>query len=168
MLALVILIAGISLRLAPHSPNFTPVAALALFSGVYLSRKQAFIIPLLLMMLSDIVLGLHDVVLFTWGSFALITLIGTVLKNKVTFSRTISTGLISSLLFYLITNFGVWLAGWYTHDLKGLITCYMMALPYLRDFTMGTLLYSAVFFGAYELIARLVKNTKLAPVLLKK
>jgi hypothetical protein len=168
MLALSLIIIGILLRFAPHSPNFTPVAAIALFAGAYLKKKHALIIPLLLMAFSDLAIGMHDVVLFTWGSFALITVLGFFQQKKTTAASTILLSFISSILFFIVTNFGVWLLGWYPHTTSGLIQSYVMALPFLRDFALSTLIYAAAFFGSYELIARAVRDRKLAKVLLNK
>jgi len=166
MVALSLIIIGILLRFTPHLPNFTPVAAIALFSGAYLNKKYALVIPLVLMMLSDLFIGMHNVIFFTWGSFILITLLGLWLKKRKSIFGAISMSLGSSLIFYLVSNFGVWLMGWYPHDLTGLINCYVMALPFLRNFTLATILYTAVFFSVYELIARLVKDKKYSRVLL--
>jgi LPXTG-motif cell wall-anchored protein len=166
MLALSLIICGILLRFAGHAPNFTPVAAIALFSGVYLSRKKAFIVPLALMIISDMFLGMHNVVIFTWGGFALTTALGLWLKKRKTVMGVASTSIASSLLFYLISNFGVWLMGWYPRTLSGLLDCYIMAIPFLRNFTLATLIYSGIFFGLYELVARLAKDTKFSSVLL--
>jgi len=166
MLIISLIIVGILFRFISHTANFTPVAAIALFAGVYLNKKQALIVPLLLMILSDAFLGMHNVVIFTWGSFILVTLIGSWAKNHKSFKTIVSTSIASSVLFYLITNFGVWAMGWYPQTAKGLLDCYILGLPFLRMFTVSTLVYSAVFFGAYEFIARRVSNTKLAKVLL--
>ena len=166
MLALSLILVGILLRFVPHIPNFTPVAAIALFAGVYLNKKQALIVPLLLMVVSDIFLGMHNVVSFTWGGFALVTLLGFWAKNHKTFLGIVSTSVVSSVLFYLVTNFGVWMMGWYPQTAKGLLDCYILGLPFLRTFTVSTLVYVVVFFVAYELIASRVRNTKLAKVLL--
>ena len=166
MLALILIITGIFLRLIPHAPNFTPVAAIALFSGVYLKRKSSLLTPFLLMVISDILIGLHDVIIFTWGSFLLISLLGTHLKRRKTSANILSFSLLSSFLFFMLTNFGVWLKGWYPHTLKGLVDCYIMALPFLRNFTLATLFYSAMLFGSYELVFLLVKEKRLAKVLL--
>jgi len=166
MLAISLIIIGILLRFIPHTANFTPVAAIAIFAGVYLNKKQAFIVPLLLMVLSDIFLGMHNVVLFTWGSFVLVTFLGVWAKNHKSFKAIASTSVVSSVLFYLITNFGVWAMGWYPQTAKGLLDCYILGLPFLRTFTVATLVYTVVFFGAYELIARKLRDTKLAKVLL--
>jgi hypothetical protein len=168
MLAISLVLIGILLRFAPHSANFTPVAAIALFSGAYLNKRSALIVPLILMIASDAVIGMHNVVLFTWGAFFAITLLGLGLQKKTSAVKVISFSLVSSLLFFAVSNFGVWLMGWYPRTTAGLVQCYTMALPFLRDFTASTLVYSAIFFGAYELIARSIKNEKLASVLLKK
>lgn len=166
MLAISLIIIGILLRFIPHTANFTPVAAIAIFAGVYLNKKQALIVPLLLMVLSDVFLGMHNVVLFTWGSFVLVTFLGIWAKNHKTFKVIVSTSVVSSVLFYVITNFGVWAMGWYPQTVKGLLDCYILGLPFLRNFTVATLVYTVLFFGAYELIARRVRDTKLAKVLL--
>ena len=166
MLALILVVVGILLRFVPHAPNFTPVAAIALFSGVYLNKKYAFIVPLVLMIVSDLFLGLHNVIIFTWGSFILTGFLGLWLKKHKNMFGILSMSLASSLLFYVVSNFGVWIMGWYPHNLAGLINCYIMALPFLRNFALGTLIYTSVFIGVYELAARLVKDTKFSKVLL--
>jgi hypothetical protein len=166
MLAISLIIIGILLRFTPHAPNFTPVAAIALFGGAYLNKRYALIVPLLLMVISDLFIGMHNTVAFTWGGFALITVLGFWIKKHKSLSRITVAPLASSILFYIISNFGVWLMGWYPYTLQGLIKCYVMALPFLRDFTLATVLYSFGFFGVYELIARAVKDTKLSKVLL--
>lgn len=166
MLALSLILIGILLRFAPHAPNFTPVAAIALFSGVYLNKKYALLIPLILMIASDFFMGFHDVILFTWGGFALITLLGVWMKKRKNIFSCLYMAILSSVLFYLISNFGVWVAGWYPRNLNGLVTSYIMALPFLRTFTLSTLLYTALFFAAYELIASRVKDSKYSKALL--
>jgi len=166
MLALGLIVIGIVMRFLPHAPNFTPVAAIALFGGAYLSKKHSVIVPLLLMIVSDMFIGMHNVIAFTWGSFILVAFLGILIKKNKKVSTVLSASIGSSLLFYMITNFGVWLMGWYPNNPKGLLDSYIMGLPFLRDFTFATIIYSAVFFGAYELIARLVKGTKFSRVLL--
>jgi len=166
MLALSLIIIGILFRFVPHTANFTPVAAIAIFAGVYLNKKQALIVPLVLMVASDMFLGMHNVAIFTWGSFVLVTLLGFWAKNHKTFLGIVSTTVASSLLFYVVTNFGVWAMGWYPQTAKGLLDCYILGLPFLRVFSVATLVYTVIFFGAYELIASKVANTKLAKVLL--
>lgn len=166
MLSLILIGVGILLRFAPHAPNFTPVAAIALFGGVYLKKKYALITPLALMMVSDLFIGLHEVILFTWGGFLITVFLGFWIRRKRSLSRITIATLSASLIFFLVSNFGVWIMGWYPRTLNGIITCYIMAIPFLRNFTLATFLYVAVFFGAYEFIARAVKDTKLSRILL--
>ena len=166
MLAISLIISGLLLRFIPHAPNFTPVAAIALFSGTYLNKRYAFLVPLILMIVSDIIIGLHNVIAFTWVAFALITLMGLWIRENKSGLRIIISSLAASLLFFVVSNFGVWCMGWYPADLQGFLTCYIMALPFLRDFTTATLVYSVVFFGIYELVASLVKDKKIAKVIL--
>ena len=168
LLAVLLVMLGIAMRVIPHAPNFTPVAAIALFGGVYLHKKHSFFVPLALMVASDLIIGMHNTIAFTWGSFALIALIGYLMSTKVTVGRIAGMSTASSVLFYVVSNFGVWAMGWYPPTFAGLVSCYINALPFLRDFTAATLVYSAVFFGAYELISRRVRDTKFAPVFLKK
>ena len=166
MLAIILVISGVLLRFAPHAPNFTPVAAIAIFAGAYLKKRHAIIVPLALMMVSDLFLGLHDVVIFTWGGFVIAALLGVWVKKERGFLRITLASLSSSLIFFIISNFGVWLMGWYPRTLSGLTNCYIMALPFLRNFTLATLLYTAALYAIYEFVARTVKNTKLEKALL--
>jgi len=168
MLALSLLLAGIIVRFVPHAPNFTPIAAIALFGGAYLNRKSALVVPLALMALSDVFLGLHNVVAFTWGGILLTAILGFSLQKKLSALRVAGLSIISSLLFFLISNFGVWVMGWYPRTAEGLIQCYAAAIPFLRNFTVSTLVYSAVLFASYELIAAAVRGKPAACVLLKK
>ena len=167
MLAIILVAVGILLRFAPHPANFTPVAAIAIFGGAYLNKKYAILIPLVLMVVSDSLIGTHNVMLFTWGGFILSAFLGFWVKKRKSALRVFSAGLASSVIFYLVSNFGVWIMGWYPLTLSGLANCYIMGLPFLRDFTLSTILYAAAFFGIYEFVARLARNTKLAKVLLE-
>ena len=102
MIALLIVFMGIVMRLLPHPANVAPIAAIALFAGTYLNKKYALWIPLIIMIISDIFIGLHDVVLYTWGSFLLVGLIGMWLKNH---KRLLNVGIASvasSFLFFSI------------------------------------------------------------------
>jgi hypothetical protein len=168
MLAILLVILGITLRLVPHVPNVAPVVAIALFAGAYLNKRYAPWLALGLMVVSDFLVGLHNVMAFTWISVVLISFLGLWLRTRKTPAMVVGSSVVSSLLFFVITNFGVWVMGWYPHTLAGLQQCYVMAIPFLRYTLLGDLAYVAVFFGAYELIAARVRNTKLAPVLLSK
>ncbi len=166
MLAMGILIFGIVSRLVVHIPNFTPVMALALFGGVYLKKGQAVLLPVVLKAVTDLFLGGHGTMLFTWGSVALIAVLGLWLgknKNVVTIA---GSSLASAFLFFIVTNFGVWLvSGMYPHTWAGLAHCYALAIPFFRSMLLSTVVYAFVLFGGYEVVAAQLKKTKFAPVL---
>ncbi len=151
------------LRLLPHLPNMTPVAALALFGGVYLeSARAAFALPLAAMLLSDSLLemttgeGYHSLMPFVYGSFALIAALGLFLRERFGVLSLLAAVLASVGLFFLITNFGVWLmSGLYPPTAAGLLACYAAALPFLKNQLVGDLLYSALLFGGWESAKRL-------------
>jgi hypothetical protein len=146
----VILLVVISVlcRLIPHFPNFSPLVAVSLFSGVYFRKKFGWLLPLSIYVLSDIIIGLHDVVLFTWSSIVIIYFLGRLIKRNII--STLSYTLLSSILFFLITNFGVWFVGWYPHTWKGFLNCYILALPFFRTSLFADLFFVAVLFGVYE------------------
>jgi hypothetical protein len=151
------------IRLLPHWPNFTPVAAMALFAGTHFDRKYyAFAIPIVTMFLSDLIIGLHANIPAVYLSFVITVLIGMVIRNKVSVGSVLLASLSSSVIFFLITNFAAWLASpFYPQTFMGLIECYIAGLVFFRDTTygfsffvndlLGTLFFSAVFYGAFYL-----------------
>jgi len=167
MLGLFILVFGIMMRLIVHPANFTPVLALILFGAVYCNKKYALLLPLFLMMLTDAILGVHSLILFTWGSMMLVSLIGLWLRERHDWLHLTAASVGSAVLFYIVTNLGVWLlGGYYPMSLEGLIDCYALAIPFFRTMLVSTLIYSFVFFGLYELIASRVRNTRFAQTVL--
>lgn len=154
LLYLAIALVGLSIvmRLVPHVPNVAPVAAVALFGGAVLPRRYAWWLPLVIMVASDLVLGFYDGILFTWAAFLAVGLLGMTLARFSTTERIAFGVLGGALLFYLVSNLGVWLqGGLYAHTWAGLIECYTMALPFLRNTLVGDLVYSSLLFGAYAL-----------------
>jgi hypothetical protein len=167
VLALGLLIIGVLSRFLPHAYNFTPVVAIALFGGVYLRRSQALWVPVALMVISDLFIGLHNTIPFTWGSMVLVSLIGLWVRQNVSALRIISGAMASAIVFFLVTNFGAWLT-LYPPTADGFRQCYVMAVPFFRATLASTLVYGVLLFGAYELFARRVKGTRLELVLLNK
>ena len=165
MLGLFLLVFGVVMRLIVHPANFTPTLALILFGAVYCNKRYAFLLPLFLMMFTDIILGVHALILFTWGSMILVGFIGLRLRERHDWAHLAIASLSSSVLFYIITNFGVWLLGYYPMNLTGLVDCYVMAIPFFRAMLASTFVYSFIFFGVYQLIAMRVKNTRYAHIL---
>ncbi|MCK5012650.1 MAG: hypothetical protein KAS66_02435 [Candidatus Omnitrophica bacterium] len=166
MLAACLLIVGIFSRLIVHSWNFTPVIALALFGGVYLKKKQAIILPLILFAVTDLILGFHQVMFFTWGSIIVIAAMGLWVQKNKSLTTVLGGGLVSAVLFFIVTNFGVWLvSGMYPLTLAGLSECFVLAVPFFRGTLLGTFVYGAVLFGMYEIIAVRIKSTRFSHVL---
>ncbi len=144
-----IILAATAARFIPHPPNFSPIAAIALFAGAqFSSRGKAFIIPLAAMFLSDLILGLHSLIPFVYGSFALTVCLGIGLRQNRTIVRTLVSVLLGSVLFFVITNFAVWaVLDAYPKNGAGLAACYIAAIPYFQNTLLGDLFYSAVLFG---------------------
>ncbi|MBU3918699.1 hypothetical protein KKC63_02210 [Patescibacteria group bacterium] len=155
LVALIFILIGISLRVLPHPPNFAPIAAIALFGGVYFSKKISLTIPILAMMVSDIFLGFYQPILmaFVYGSFILCVILGFWLKKHKKWQTVLGSSLLAGLIFFLLTNLAVWaFTPWYAKSISGLVQCYLMALPFFRMTLLGNLFYVTIFFGAYEII----------------
>ena len=155
-LAAIFIVITILTRLIPHVPNFSPLVGVALFSGVYLNKKYGYILPLSIYILSDFFVGLHNTVFFTWSSIILIYFLGTYLSKRKNFANTIIFTLTSSILFFIVTNFGVWLMGWYPRTLEGLVHCYTLALPFFRTSLLANFIYVGILFGVYEYFSKRV------------
>ncbi|MES2590385.1 MAG: DUF6580 family putative transport protein [Bacteroidota bacterium] len=153
-----ILIAAVS-RLFPHIPNFTPVAAMALFGGVNFSdKKMAFFIPLVAMFLSDVALqlmfgwGFHNTMIYVYIAFVLTSIIGMMVRRNVSVLSIGAASIISSVLFFIITNFGVWAASGYSMGLAGLNTTYLLGLPFFAPTLVGDLLFNGILFGSFYFV----------------
>jgi hypothetical protein len=152
-------------RILPHPYNFTPLGAIALFGAAYFTdKKWAFIIPLLAMWISDLILNnfifsaFYDgFTLFNWGmisiygSIILIALLGMKFLNKVTIPRVLGSAIGASVIFFIVTNFGAWLASpMYPLNLGGLIASYTTAIPFFHNTLAGDIVYCTTLFGAFE------------------
>lgn len=143
-------------RLVPHAPNFTPLAASALFAAtVFRVRIWSLAVPLIAMALSDSVLGFYDwrVMSVVYVALALpagMALCADRLRSPI---AVLSLAVSSSVVFFLSTNFAVWAFGTiYTHDLAGLSTCYVAALPFFQNTLNGDLFWTCILFGGHQLI----------------
>lgn len=146
---------GIIFRFLPHPPNFTPIAALGLFSGYFIKRKSVWLIPVLAMLISDLFIGFYAPIIMAsvYLSFGLIALIGYLNQKKKTATAVITNSLLGSLLFFTITNLAVWrFSGIYPINLTGLIDCFYLALPFFRNTIAGDLFFTGLFFGAWQLV----------------
>lgn len=154
-------------RLLPHAYNFTPLGAIALFGAAYFTEKRwALIVPLLAFWMSDLLLNnityaayydgftwFTSGMLYTYGSIAMIVVLGYYLLKKITFGRVLSGALGASVIFFIVSNFGVWVSStMYPLTMEGLITCYTAAIPFFHYTIAGNVVYSAILFGSYEWI----------------
>jgi hypothetical protein len=158
-----VILAGAIFRFIPHWPNFTPIAAMALFGGAYIGRKHlAFIIPFAAMFLSDLVLGFHKDMWTVYIAFGITVMLGTLIRSNVRLMTISGASVASSVIFFLLTNFGSWLASpFYPQTFSGLMQSYIAGLAFINDGSFGisffineiagTLFYSGVFFGVYSL-----------------
>ena len=128
-------------RFIPHPPNFTSLIALGFYIPAFFGIKFLPII-IISFIITDFIIGFHSVTFFTWGSIVLIGLLSKFFFTNI--STRISGALISACLFYLITNFGVWSLGSYGYTLKGLITCYTLAIPFFGNTVISTILFSTL------------------------
>lgn len=163
LIALLSAIAGAAaLRLVPHPPNFSPIDAMALFSGAYLGRRWlAFAAPLAAMLISDSVLGFYSGFWMTYLAIALVVLLGSVVLKRVSALRVGGAAIASSVLFFLISNFGTWaLSGMYELNATGLAACYIAAIPFFQNTLAGDLFYSGVLFGGFALAEHFVPRVR--------
>jgi hypothetical protein len=158
-LALAIILMAAVLRLAPHPWNFTPIGALALFSGAILKdRRLAFGFPLLALFAGDLFTGLYSykLMLAVYASFALSVAIGFWLRDRRTFACISVATLVGAVQFFLVTNFAVWaFTRTYDHHFPGLAMCYLAGLPFFWNTLAGDACYALLFFGAFSLAERL-------------
>jgi hypothetical protein len=170
-LALVLIVAGILSRIIPHMPNFTAVGATALFAGsILMPRMLAFLLPIIILWVSDLLLNnflyknMYPEAYTGWVwmgstwvylSFLAITFIGQVFIKRVQFLPILTASITASVLFFLVTNFGVWLHNpiW-SQDFNGFSQCLLIALPFFWNTLAGDLIFSGVLFGSYYLISQ--------------
>ena len=157
LLALAIIALAAALRIAPHPWNFTPVGAMALFSGAIIrDRRLAFFFPILALFVGDIFIGFHKLMPVVYASFLVSVAIGFWLRDRRTVGRITAATLLGAIQFFLVTNFAVWAFGLsYPRNGAGLLTCYIAGIPFFWNTLAGDAVYAAVFFGGFALAERL-------------
>lgn len=120
--------------------------AVALFSGVWLGKRLwGLFLPISIIALTDILLGWHALWPFTWGAMLIGSLLGRYVLQPRRWLSVAALGTLQATLFFLLTNFGVWLQGWYGLTLGGLVACYVAAIPFYHYQVLGALTYGTVF-----------------------
>jgi len=169
---IMLIVASVGVRLITHfwniipAFNFTPVLAMAIFAGAVLDNKKlAILIPLSAMVVSDFFIGFYSTVWATYLILAAIVGIGFLLHNRRTPLRIFNASVGGSILFFILSNFGVWVFGtMYPMTFSGLTTCYVAAIPFFHNTLFSTLFFSAAIFGAYHLCEKkwIVEKTPVA------
>jgi hypothetical protein len=162
MFAILLIILGIATRLLPHTSQFTAILAVSMFAGLYLKPRQALVLPLVLMVVTDIILGFHDTMVYTWGSMLIISVLGIWLKSRKSFATVLGGSILSAVIFFIITNIGAWISPLYPDTLAGLKECFIMAIPFFRSTLASTVAYSLVLYAGYEWMVKRSQGTSLA------
>jgi hypothetical protein len=161
MLAILLIALGIASRLLTHTPQFTAILAVSLFAGLYLPRWQALLLPVAMMAVTDIFLGFHDTMVFTWGSMILVSALGLWLKSRKSFLSVLGGSIASAVLFFIVTNLAAW-PTLYPVTAAGLRECFTMAIPFFRTTLVSTVVYSMALYAAYEWAYKQSRGTALA------
>ncbi|HUD07711.1 MAG TPA: DUF6580 family putative transport protein [Candidatus Saccharimonadales bacterium] len=152
IIALSLIVIGVTLRILPHPANFAPIAAIAIFGGAVLPKKIAIWVPLGAMMISDAVIGFYSLMPLIWGCYLLIALASSHWLRPAKLLKGALLTVSSSVFFFAATNFGVWLtSGMYVHNWSGIVSCYTLALPFFRNTALSDAVYTAALFGIYAL-----------------
>lgn len=150
--------------------NYTPLGAIAIFGGaMFNNRIQSILIPVAIMFISDVIINavyydgtvnglFHSTWFAVYGAFALIAIVSRIILKKVTFTNVILSAIVATLIHWIVTDTAVWLVGYnsptslYTNDFAGLVNCHIAAIPFEKNFLIGTLAYSAVMFGVFYVV----------------
>ena len=150
-------------RIFPLPPNFTPILALAIFGGAYLpNRITAISLPIISMFISDLIIGFHSQIFTVYATIILLSILGHLMKTK-NFKNFAITGFTGSLIFFIITNFSVWLGGsLYPLTIDGIIQCYIMAIPFFHNTLISTILFLTILFFGYTFAEKKISNLKIS------
>ena len=137
-------------RLIPHPPNFTPIIAVALISGYFFKNiNLSLLILLVAMLLSDLFIGFYENMIFVYASLLLITFVFHKISKKINFKNLFIYCFAGSLIFFIVSNFGVWVLGSpgvldvaYERNLSGLVECYILAIPFFGNTFLSTLIFA--------------------------
>ncbi|MEQ8614750.1 MAG: DUF6580 family putative transport protein [Gammaproteobacteria bacterium] len=162
LIAAALVLFAVLSRFVPHPVNFTPIAALGLFAGAFMSYRRYWLLPLLALLLSDLFLGFYHWVsmLFVYLGFAGAAVIGRlVLSSKQSPLRIGGAAFASTNVFFILSNFGTWLSGTlYPLTFEGLAACYVAAIPFYPNSIAGDLFYSFLLFGLFALLQQTISN----------
>lgn len=160
--AVILVFAASASRLLPHPVNFTPLIAIALFSGaVFQPIWLRVSVPLLAMLIADYFIGFHSGMPLVYGSLILTLFLGMAIKHKLKPTAIGLSTLAASTLFFLITNFAFFYPEtFYPHNLQGVMASYVAGLPFFRNALLGDITYATLLFGGYQIFSSKFKTEK--------
>jgi len=151
-------------RLVPHPWNLTPVGAFGLFAGTKMSLKQAWLVPIVALLVSDLITGFYSITVMigVYLGFAIAPVIGRLLirddENPIQILRAVG---VNALVFFIVSNFAVWAAGYYPPTSGGLFACYVAGLPFMGISMLGDGFYCALLFGGQAAFRRMYPGVEL-------
>ena len=155
---------AILLRISPHPWNFTPILSIALLTGAYFKNKLSFLIPCIIIIISDLYIGDFNMAFWVYSSYLIIFIFGKKFISDISYRNIFFSSFLGSLIFFIITNFGTWLIG-YPKTMTGFISCFTLALPFYKNTLLSSLFYSSILFVIYEsyllLNIKFIKKQKL-------
>jgi hypothetical protein len=155
---------GAYARLIPHPWNFTPMIAIGLFAGSQARKTSTGVLATLLaLVLSDAVLGFYSGFWYVYTAALIPVLLGRVIRSRSGAAAIATSALVSSLSFFIITNFMVWATEHlYSHTLAGLSECFLAGVPFYRNQVLGDAVYTVAIFGGYAILNRLCQPARQA------
>lgn len=162
LIAAVLILFAAVVRILPHPWNFTPVGAMAIFSGSLIGKRwAAILLPLAALFAGDLFVGFHKLMFIVYASFALSVVIGRWLATSRTVARIGGAVLLGSAQFFVVSNFALWaLGGFYPRTANGLAACYLAGFPLLWNTLAGDAVYATALFGGYALAEKVVLRTE--------
>ena len=149
-IAIGVLIALSASRFIPHPPNFTSLLALSFYIPAVFGIRYIPVVVFALLF-TDLIIGFHSTMIFTSGSIILIGLISKYFNKSIMFR--ISGAFVGAVIFFVLSNFGVWLGGSYGYDLSGFLTCYILAIPFFGYSVLSTLIFSVIIETLYKFLS---------------
>tara|TARA_Y100000996_G_scaffold387270_1_gene345909 strand:+ start:356 stop:880 length:525 start_codon:yes stop_codon:yes gene_type:complete len=163
ILCLLLVLLGVASRLIDHAPNFTPILSIAIMSGLYIKNRMIVLIPISIMLISDLFIGSYAIAFWVYTPILIICILAYFSKDKL--SNILFYSFMGPILFFIISNFGVWAYGGYGFSIQGLITCYIAAIPFFKNTLISTFLFSGLIYMFYNAVKTIFEKNQSSKVL---
>ena len=143
-------------RMISDIPNFTATIALIMFTSYLIRDKfQSVLVILVSQIISDLYIGIYSSMFFVYGAYVFIALLSPIIMNKLSFKSVLISSLVTPTIFYIVSNFGVWITGsTYPLSLDGLIMCYVAGIPFFDETLLSTVVFSVTIYAMMKLIVK--------------